>query len=117
MRAISAVRGRAVHAADQQALAAPGGEQLDRIRDARGAAGEHHDAVGIAVERDLRRRHVPDEPDEAAAEDRHDGEHGEQHGAHEPAHHSIDLSVRCTVSREVPAVTAATSTTRPIIAP
>ena len=40
--------GRAVDAADQQALAAAGRQQLDRVGDARGAAGEHDDAVGIA---------------------------------------------------------------------
>ena len=41
--------GGRVDAADQQALAAAGGEQLDRVGDARGAAGEHDDAVGIAM--------------------------------------------------------------------
>ena len=106
-----------MHAADQQALAAPGGEQLDRIRDARCTAGEDHDAVRVAVERDLGVRHVQHEPDEAAAHTGKHGEHNEQQGADKPPHHSIDLSVRCTVSREVPAVTAATSTIRPVIAP
>ena len=50
-------RGGAVDAADQQPLAAPGRQQLDRVGDARGAAGQRHDAVGIAVERDLLGRH------------------------------------------------------------
>ena len=148
---------RAMHAADEQALAAPGGEQLDRVRDARGAAGQHHDAVGVAVERDFLARHMPDEPHEAAACDQRGGRtsHKQQtraspaqsasgrparwvasvrrsDHAHIPARiiapnalarrfavlpHSIAFRVRWTVRREVPAVTAATSITRPIIAP
>ena len=47
--------GRAIGAADEQALAAAGRQQLDRVADARGAAGERDDAVGIAVERRPRR--------------------------------------------------------------
>src|SRR4029077_12639059 len=106
-----------MHPADQQALAVPGGEQFDGVGDTRRAAGEHHDTIRVTVERDFGIRHVQHEPDEAAAEDDDDGEQDEQYGAHEPAHHPIALSVRCTVSRAMPAVTAATSTIRPSIAP
>ena len=37
-----------VHAGNQQPLAEACGQQFHRVRDPRGAAGQHHDAVGVA---------------------------------------------------------------------
>ena len=51
--------GGAVDAGDQQALAALGRQQLDGVGNARGGAGQHHDAVGLAVELHLLGRDVP----------------------------------------------------------
>ena len=56
-----ACAGGAVHAGDQQPFAVFGGQQFDRVGNARGSAGKHHDAVGLAIERylvagNLRRR-------------------------------------------------------------
>ena len=67
-------RGAGIDAGDEQALAAAGGEQFERVGDARRAAGQHHDAVGVAIERDFLVRQQPDEAGEAehqrdAAED------------------------------------------------
>src|SRR3954468_24014517 len=117
-----------MHAADQQALAVAGGQELDGVGDARGAAGQHHDAVGVLVQRHLFGRHLPDKPDEPAAyrrDRRHDAENqqaSETPQASPPrragrGRHSRLLSVCATVRREVPAVTAATRTTRPRTAP
>ena len=46
-------RGAGIDAGDQQPFAAAGGEQFERVADPRRAAGQHHDAVGVFVERDL----------------------------------------------------------------
>ena len=48
-----ASRGAGIDAGDKQPLATAGGEQFERIADARSAAGQNHDAVGVAIERDL----------------------------------------------------------------
>jgi len=53
---------------DEQALAAAGGEQFKRVGDARGAAGQHHDSVGVAIEHDLAARQQPDESHKAEYE-------------------------------------------------
>ena len=45
--------GGAMHAGDQQPLAALGRQQFDGVGNARGGAGQRHDAVGLAVERDF----------------------------------------------------------------
>ena len=66
--------GPGIDAANEQPLASTGGEQFERIGDARGAAGEHDDAVGIAVEHDLFVGHQGDEADEA----KNDGDAAEQ---------------------------------------
>ena len=58
-------RGAGIDAGDEQAFAVAGGEELERVGDARGAAGQHDDAVGIAVERDLLARQQPNKNDEA----------------------------------------------------
>ena len=42
-------RGRGVDARDQEPLAAAGGQQFNRVGDARGAAGQRDDAVGEAT--------------------------------------------------------------------
>ena len=39
--------GGRMHARDQEPLAVAGGQQFHRVRDARGSAGQHHDAVGL----------------------------------------------------------------------
>ena len=67
-------RGRPVQAADEQALAAPGRQEFERVGDARSAAGQRHDAVGIAMERNFGGRHPADEPHEPASYCRHGGE-------------------------------------------
>ena len=64
--------GVAMHAADQQPFAAFGRQQLDGVRDARGGPGQHHDAVGLAVEAHFLARNGQHEPAEPAAQ---------QHGA------------------------------------
>ena len=68
-----------IDAGDEQALAAAGGEQFERVGDARGAAGQHHDAVGVAIERDFLARQQPDETGEAERERQH-AENGELDG-------------------------------------
>ena len=111
--------GGAVHAADQQPLAALGRQQLDGVGNARGGPGQHHDAVGIAVELHFLARNGQHEPAESAAQQHRAGGAG---GHGEKADHSVrDLRacqsivsrVRLTVCREVIAVTSAISTTWP----
>ncbi len=57
-------------------LPRPEDKQLERVADARGAAGQDHDAVGVAVERDLLLRQKPDEEAEAGRQQKsaQDGE-------------------------------------------
>ena len=59
---------RRIDAADQEALAAAGGQQIERIVDPERPAGQRHDAVGIARGRNLGHRHLVDEPKKSAAE-------------------------------------------------
>ena len=64
-------------ARDQEPLAVASGKQFHRIGNARRAAGEHHDAIGLAVRRDLGAAQLREESDEA---DRRADEHNRQHG-------------------------------------
>ena len=59
--------GVAMHAGDQQPFAALGRQQFDRVGNARGRPGQHHDAVGLAVERHFLVRNAQDEPAESAS--------------------------------------------------
>jgi hypothetical protein len=73
--------GVAVHAADQQSLAALGRQQFDGIRNARGGPGQRHDAVGLAVECHFLGRNAQDKPAESGAQQhgaRGAGGHGEK---------------------------------------
>src|SRR6516225_8591012 len=59
-------RGRAgIDTADQKPLAAAGGEELQRVGDPRGSAGQHNDTVGVAVEDDFLVRQQPKEGEKA----------------------------------------------------
>src|SRR5262249_26441563 len=61
-----ACRGAGIYAGDQKPLGAPGSEQCKRIADARVAAGQHHDTVGIAIKLDLLVGQLPNEITETA---------------------------------------------------
>ena len=61
--------GRGIDAGDEKPLAAARGQELDGIRDARRAAGQNDDPLGVAVERQLflgNPGHEPEEADEQA---------------------------------------------------
>src|SRR6516162_1179850 len=55
-----------VYAGDQKPLGAPSSEQCKPVADARVAAGQHHDTVGVAIKLDLLVRQLPNEITEAA---------------------------------------------------
>jgi hypothetical protein len=61
-----ACRGAGINAGDQKPLGASGSEQCKRVGNARVAAGQHHDTVGVAIELDLLVGELPDEIGEAA---------------------------------------------------
>ena len=73
-RAISVGPGGRMHAGDQQAPAAAGGQQFERVVDAGGAAGQHHDAVGRCARATASaHRQLLDEPEEARSQ-----QHGDE---------------------------------------
>ena len=61
---VDRIRG-SIRPTDEQAPAATSRQKLDCIIDARWTAGEHDNAIGIAVEQDFVRRHSRHEPDES----------------------------------------------------
>ena len=69
-RAISVDRVVAIDAADQQALAVPRCQKLERVADAERPAGQHDDAVGVAGGRGLNHGHLADEPVKSPASNR-----------------------------------------------
>ena len=62
-----------MHAGDQQPLAIAAGQQFHRIGNPRRAAGQHHDAVGVAVRLDFGAAQLREKADEAdrGADERH----------------------------------------------
>jgi hypothetical protein len=104
-----------MHAGNQQALAALGGQKLDRVRNTPRRAGEHDDSVRVALEADFARLDLRGEPEEAAREHEQRDEPRRQGKKADPTgdaakHQSIVSSVRLTVWRDVQAVTPAMST-------
>ena len=69
-----------IDAADQKALAAARGKEVERIVDAERPAGQRHDAVGIARGRGLGHRHLVDERKKIRAEQRHGETQDHQQG-------------------------------------
>src|SRR5262249_32573393 len=63
---------RLVDPRDQQALAATGSEELDRVGNARGATGEDHNAICFAIEGDLSVRDATGKPEKAGDQGRAD---------------------------------------------
>src|SRR5262249_42830386 len=74
-------------AADEKAFAAPGRQQLDRVGDARGPSGEHHDAVGGTMNRYFLGRYAGDEPEKTGDEENADREGREHDQAPQAADH------------------------------
>ena len=72
---------RRIDAADQQALAVPGGQQIERIVDPERPAGQHHDAVGVARGRTSATGIWWTNQKKSAAEQRHRETQDQQHGA------------------------------------
>src|SRR5215813_22890 len=56
---------RLVYPRDQQALAATGSEEFDRVGNARGATGEDHNSICFAIEGDFSVRYAIGKPEKA----------------------------------------------------